>query len=96
VRPGLLLALPPLPRAGVAVAVAFLPILLANLVFANRFADTADATAAFAANLLGAMVGGCLEYASLIIGYQALLLLAGLLYAGAFIAMPRRSRAIST
>ena len=56
----------------------FLPVFVANLVFAKRFADTADATSAFAANLLGAIVGGCLEYLSLVVGYQALLLLAAL------------------
>ena len=91
VRPGTLLALPVLPRAAVAVTVAFLPVLVANLIFARRFAETADATAAFAANLLGAMVGGCLEYLSLIVGYQALLLVAGVLYAGAFAVMRRAS-----
>ena len=57
-----LLALPFLPRLVVAVVLAFLPIFAANLVFANRFRDTVDSTAAFGANLLGAMVGGLLEY----------------------------------
>ena len=89
VPPDALLALPVVPRALTAVSVAFAPVLLANLVFAKRFAATADATSAFAANLLGAMLGGCLEYLSLIVGYQALLLLAGLLYAAAFVLLPR-------
>jgi SAM-dependent methyltransferase len=79
--PELLLSLPVLPRALAAVAVAFSPVFVANLIFAKRFADTADATSAFAANLLGAMVGGCLEYLSLIVGYQALLAVAAVLYA---------------
>jgi len=87
--PSLLLGLPVIPRAVAAIAVAFLPVFFANLIFAKRFADTADATSAFAANLLGAMVGGCLEYLSLIVGYQALLLLAALLYVGALVATPR-------
>jgi SAM-dependent methyltransferase len=87
--PELLLALPVLPRALAAVSVSFLPVFVANLVFAKRFSDTADATSAFAANLLGAIVGGCLEYLSLIVGYQALLLLAALLYAGAVASTPR-------
>jgi SAM-dependent methyltransferase len=91
VPPGLLLVLPLVPRALVAVLVAFLPVFVANLIFAKRFADTMDATAAFAANLLGAMVGGCLEYLSLVVGYQALILLAALLYGGALLATPRRS-----
>jgi SAM-dependent methyltransferase len=91
VPPGALLGLPVVPRALVAVLLAFLPIFFANLVFARRFTQTADATAAFGANLLGAMVGGCLEYTSLIVGYQALLVLAALLYAGAFALLPRAS-----
>jgi hypothetical protein len=37
------------------------------------------------------MVGGCLEYAALLVGYHALLLIAGLLYAGAFAVLPRRA-----
>jgi SAM-dependent methyltransferase len=90
VRPELLLQLPVPVRALVAVTIAFLPVFFANLVFAKRFAESADATSAFGANLLGAMVGGCLEYTSLVIGYQALLLLAGLLYLGAFALLPRR------
>jgi len=89
VPPGLLLALPVVPRALVAIVLSFGPIFFANLVFAKRFAETADGTSAFAANLLGAMLGGCLEYLSLIIGYQALLVVAGLLYAGAFALLPR-------
>ncbi len=92
VRPGLLLALPVVPRALVAVVIAFLPVLIANLVFAKRFAQTADGAAALGANLLGAMVGGCLEYLSLIVGYQALIGVAALLYAGSFALLPRASR----
>ncbi|GAA3507965.1 SAM-dependent methyltransferase [Streptosporangium album] len=84
----------PLPlRAVVAVSVAFLPIFAANVVFAKRFAGSADGTTAFGANLLGAMVGGCLEYLALVIGYQALLIVAGLLYLGAFVLLPRSARA---
>jgi hypothetical protein len=92
--PELLLGLPVVPRGLAAVAVAFAPVFVANLIFAKRFADTADATSAFAANLLGAIVGGCLEYLSLVIGYQALLLLAALLYAGALATTPRIRAAV--
>jgi hypothetical protein len=35
------------------------------------------------------MLGGCLEYLTLITGYQSLLLIAGLLYAGAFVLLRR-------
>ena len=49
-----------------AAVVAFTPIFLANLVFAQRFKDVGSSTVAFGANLLGAMVGGMLEYLSLL------------------------------
>ena len=92
--PGLLLGLPVrAARRSPRSRSRSLPIFVANLIFAKRFADTADATSAFGANLLGAMVGGCLEYLSLIVGYQALLLLAALLYGLALCdrpALPRR------
>ena len=84
-----LLQLPTVPRLLVAVAVTFAPIVAANIVFAARFAGTADPTAAFAANLLGAMVGGCLEYLALLTGYPALVGVAALLYLGAFLLAPR-------
>ena len=64
-----------------ATALAFAPVFIANLVFAGRFRDAPDPTAAFGANLLGAMVGGALEYLSLVTGYRALLLAAAVLYA---------------
>jgi SAM-dependent methyltransferase len=80
----------PLPlRAVVAVAIAFLPIFAANVVFAKRFTDTADGTASFGANLLGAMLGGCLEYLALVIGFDGLLIVAAVLYAGAFLLRPK-------
>jgi hypothetical protein len=88
-----LLSLPLPLRAVVAVTVAFLPIFAANVVFAKRFADSADATTSFGANLLGAMVGGCLEYLALVIGYQGLLIVAAVLYLGAFALLPRRALA---
>jgi hypothetical protein len=84
-----LLALPVLPRLLVAVSLAFAPIFLANLAFAKRFAGTDDAPSAFGVNILGAMVGGCIEYLALIVGFRNLLLVAGLLYAAAFVLLPR-------
>ncbi|HKX16067.1 MAG TPA: hypothetical protein VJN19_12795, partial [Propionibacteriaceae bacterium] len=84
-----LLSLPIGLRALAAITIAFLPIFAANVIFAKRFAETADPTLAFAANLLGAMVGGCLEYLALLFGYHALLILAGVLYVGAYLIRPR-------
>jgi SAM-dependent methyltransferase len=80
----------PIPlRIVAAVIVAFGPVFASNIVFATRFDTTEDATGAFAANLLGAMVGGCLEYIALITGYPALLGIAGILYVGAFLLGPK-------
>jgi hypothetical protein len=76
-------------RLPVAVALAFAPIFCANLLFAERFKDVGEPTIAFGANLLGAMVGGILEYGALIVGYRDLLLVTALLYACA-IALQRR------
>ncbi|WP_245966194.1 spermidine synthase [Sphaerisporangium album] len=89
-----LLGLPVPLRLVCAVVIAFLPIFAANVVFAKRFADAADPTISFGANLLGAILGGCLEYLSLIIGYEDLLVVAGLLYLGAFALLPRTARAL--
>jgi spermidine synthase len=84
-----LLSLPVGPRAVAAITIAFLPIFAANVIFAKRFAETLDPALAFAANLIGAMVGGCLEYLALLFGYDALLILAGVLYVGAYLIRPR-------
>ncbi|MCG5217395.1 spermine/spermidine synthase domain-containing protein [Streptosporangium soli] len=86
-----LLSLPLPLRAVAAVVVAFLPIFAANVVFAKRFADSSDGTLAFGANLLGAMVGGCLEYLALLMGYQGLLIIAALVYVGAFALLPKKA-----
>ncbi|HEY3086845.1 MAG TPA: hypothetical protein VGJ59_02130 [Jatrophihabitantaceae bacterium] len=84
-----LLSLPVAPRALAAIVIAFLPIFAANVIFAKRFATTVEPTIAFAANLLGAMLGGSLEYLALAYGYRALLIIAGLLYLAAYLLMPR-------
>jgi hypothetical protein len=80
-----LLNLPPVPRFVCGAAVAFAPILCANLVFAQRFQAVASSTVAFGANLLGAMVGGAIEYVALITGYRFLLVVVAALYGLAFI-----------
>ena len=89
VQPSWLLPLPFLPRLIAASMLAFLPIFLANVAFAKRFQGTGDAQAAFAINLLGTIVGGCLEYAALFTGYSNLLIIAGLLYLVAFVLVPK-------
>jgi hypothetical protein len=85
VPPSSLLALGFLPRFALAAAIAFAPIFTANLVFAQRFRDVGSSTTAFGANLLGAMVGGLLEYGALVTGYRALLIVVAVLYGLAFL-----------
>ncbi len=84
--------LPEGERLGAAVGIAFAPVFLANLVFAQRFRDVGSSTVAFGANLLGAMVGGVLEYTALVTGYRALLAVVFGLYLLAFLARPRLAK----
>ncbi|CAN5826181.1 hypothetical protein BH24CHL6_BH24CHL6_00260 [soil metagenome] len=78
--PESLLIDPPWLRYTLAAVVAFAPVFFANLVFSYSFRDTNSADMAFAGNLLGAMVGGAIEYLALITGYGSLLLVVALLY----------------
>jgi hypothetical protein len=93
VPPDLLLSLSVFPRLVTAVLIAFTPIFLANMVFAQRFRDVGDSTSAFGANLLGAMVGGVLEYASLALGYQSLIIMVAVFYGLAFLTGRTKLRA---
>ena len=84
-----LLAMPVGLRLVAASVIAFLPIFAANVIFAKRFSYSASPTLALGTNLLGAMVGGCLEYLSLVTGYRMLLGLAAALYVLAYVVTPR-------
>ena len=89
IPPAALLGLPVPLRLLAAVGITFLPVFTANVIFASRFNESKDPTTAFGMNLLGAMVGGCLEYLALLTGYQALLIIAAALYVGALLLQPR-------
>jgi len=89
VEPAWLLTLPVVPRLIVAVLLAFIPIYLANVAFSKRFAASDDSQSAFGLNLLGAMLGGCLEYLGLLTGYRNLLILVACIYLVAFLVTPR-------
>jgi hypothetical protein len=89
VRPEWLLPLSFWPRLVAATLLAFLPIYLANVAFSKRFREAGDSQEAFAINLLGTIVGGCLEYSALFLGYENLLIVVGLLYLAAFLLVPR-------
>ena len=89
IPPAALLGVPVPVRLLAAIGITFLPVFTANVIFASRFNDSKEPTTAFGMNLLGAMVGGCLEYLALLTGYQALLLIAAALYVGALLLQPR-------
>ena len=86
VPPEALLGLPFVPRLLAAVALGFTPVFIANLIFADRFRDVGSSAVAFGTNLLGAIVGGVLEYGALVTGYRALLIVVAVLYACALLA----------
>jgi SAM-dependent methyltransferase len=62
------------------VGVLFLPIFFAGVIFATSFRRTADPSLAFGANIAGVVLGGLLEYLSLVVGYQGLQFVAAGLY----------------
>jgi len=68
------------------------PIFFAALIFAGSFKRTENPELAFASNLLGAVIGGLIEYCSMLIGFRRLLLLAVALYALSYLPVLRRGR----
>jgi hypothetical protein len=76
-------------RIILASAVLCLPVFFAGLVFIRSFAAERFSAEALGSNLLGALVGGLLESLSLWTGIRFLLVLAAVLYAGAWFARPR-------
>lgn len=85
VPPQALLLDPAWLRYILASAITFAPVFAANLVFTYSFRETARADTAFASNLLGATLGGVLEYVALVTGYRQLLLVVAALYLLAFL-----------
>jgi hypothetical protein len=67
-----------------------LPVGFAGIIVSTLLARSANATASLASNLLGSVVGGCLEYLSMLAGLRALALVALAIYLGAFLVHRRR------
>jgi spermidine synthase len=63
-----------------------LPVLFASLLFSLSFRRTANPSGAFGANLLGVVLGGVAEYASMVLGLNALYLVALGVYVLALVA----------
>ena len=62
-----------------------LPILFSGIAFSKELSKLNSASQAISANILGAMLGGFLEYNSMYFGFSSLYFLAGFLYLLAFL-----------
>ncbi len=70
-----------------------LPIFFAGVIVPMLLKSAQDPTSALGSNLLGSVVGGCLEYFSMIVGLKALVLLALALYLLALLQVQRAKEA---
>jgi hypothetical protein len=69
-----------------------LPILFAGIIFSTTFRDTAAPSAAFGANLIGAMVGGFCEYLVMAVGNHQLSILVAVAYLGSLLILATARR----
>jgi spermidine synthase len=90
VRPALLLELPIVWRGIAGGLLNALPVGFAGVAFSKLLARSPDPTASLGSNLLGAMVGGCVEYLSMVTGLRFLTAVAVALYGIAFVVAARR------
>lgn len=77
------------PGSAAAAALSFLPLLFAGVVFSTSYARSKDPAADFGVNVAGAMAGGLLENASMLVGFRGLALLAAGLYAASLLKSSR-------
>lgn len=77
--------LPLLPRAVLAGLFTGLPVGFSGIIVSTLLARSRDLGAALASNLIGSVLGGCLEYFSMAVGLRALALLALVLYLSALL-----------
>lgn len=82
----------PTLRYVVGAAAGLSPVLFANVVFARLLGSAKETERSLASNLLGSVVGGIAEYAALVTGHRALVLVVGVLYALAFLSVARSRR----
>lgn len=83
----------PLVKLGVAAVLIGLPMLGSAIVFGTSFARTTNSRAALASNMLSAVFGGLMEYSSMVVGLQALYLVAAGVYVISWVTLPRHAEA---
>jgi SAM-dependent methyltransferase len=86
---GRLLALAGTLRLVVSCVLVFLPMLFAGIIFSSSFRRSANPDVDFGANVAGVVLGGVLEYLSLITGYRLVLVTVMALYALSLIGLRR-------
>jgi hypothetical protein len=69
-----------------------LPLFFAGIIFATSLSRMKSVELAFGSNLLGSVVGGMLEYSSLIVGIRALYLIAALAYVLSWLGLRQKVR----
>lgn len=82
----LLVGISPIIRAIVSMVLLSLPLFFAGLIFSESLRRTGETAGPLASNLSGSVVGGVLEYGSLLWGIKSLYVIAIMIYAGALIA----------
>jgi SAM-dependent methyltransferase len=76
----------------IATGVITLPLFFSGLVFSSELKSASSIASAMGSNLIGAMVGGCLEYNSMYFGYRSLYFLALAIYGlGLIVSLKRTS-----
>ena len=89
IRPSMLLTLTLGSRAIIGGLLNALPVFFAGIIFSTLFARSDHPSASLGSNLLGAVVGGCLEYIAMFTGLKTLSLIALTLYLVTFLLLPR-------
>ena len=79
-------------RGLISSAVVSIPLFFAGVIFATSLKKTKRIEIAFGSNLLGAMLGGFFEYASLSYGIKNLSIFAGVMYILSFVALMMRRK----
>ncbi len=85
----LLLEMPFLPRAALAVLAYLGPVFFGGVIFARLIENESRLYEAYGSNVLGAVLGGTAEYLALLFGFQFLLALALVCYLGVFMLLRR-------
>ncbi len=67
-----------------------LPVAFAGVIVSTRLSQSRNPSAALGSNLLGSVIGGCLEYLSMMTGLRAIVLLALALYLAALLVAMRQ------